>query len=292
MYQAKKDGRSRYHFFTKSMQDAVDLKGRLTTDLRRALTEGQFEVYYQPIIELGTGRVSKAEALLRWKHPQLGFVSPAVFIPLAEDTGTIHDIGYWVFMQASRQVKKLRGSLGRDFQISVNMSPLQFFTAERDRIHWADQLTAMGLIEGSIAIEITEGLLMNNDSGITDSLLKYRDAGIQVAIDDFGTGYSALSYLKKFDIDYLKIDKSFTRNLAPREPDVALCEAIVTMAHKLGLKVIAEGVETEQQRSLLTQIGCDYGQGYLFSRPLPADGFEQFLTNGQGPSKPNSTLLC
>jgi diguanylate cyclase (GGDEF)-like protein len=280
MYQAKKDGRSRYHFFTKSMQDAVDLKGRLTTDLRRALTEGQFEVYYQPIIELGTGRVSKAEALLRWKHPQLGFVSPAVFIPLAEDTGTIHDIGYWVFMQASRQVKKLRGSLGRDFQISVNMSPLQFFTAERDRIHWADQLTAMGLIEGSIAIEITEGLLMNNDSGITDSLLKYRDAGIQVAIDDFGTGYSALSYLKKFDIDYLKIDKSFTRNLAPGEPDVALCEAIVTMAHKLGLKVIAEGVEAEQQRGLLTQIGCDYGQGYLFSRPLPVDEFEQFLTNG------------
>ena len=280
MYQAKKDGRSRYHFFTKSMQDAVDLKGRLTTDLRRALTEGQFEVYYQPIIDLGTGSVSKAEALLRWKHPQLGFVSPAVFIPLAEDTGTIHDIGYWVFMQASRQVKKLRGSLGRDFQISVNISPLQFFTAERDRIHWADQLTSMELIKGSIAIEITEGLLMNNDSGITDSLLKYRDAGIQVAIDDFGTGYSALSYLKKFDIDYLKIDKSFTRNLALGAPDVALCEAIVTMAHKLGLKVIAEGVETEQQRGLLTQIGCNYGQGYLFSMPLPVDDFEQFLTHG------------
>lgn len=280
MYQAKKDGRSRYHFFTKSMQDAVDLKGRLTTDLRRALTGGQFEVYYQPIIELGTGCVNKAEALLRWKHPQLGFVSPAAFIPLAEDTGTIHDIGYWVFMQASRQVKKLRGSLGRDFQISVNMSPLQFFTAERDRIHWADQLTSMELIEGSIAIEITEGLLMNNDSGITDSLLKYRDAGIQVAIDDFGTGYSALSYLKKFDIDYLKIDKSFTRNLAPGAPDVALCEAIVIMAHKLGLKVIAEGVETEQQRGLLTQIGCNYAQGYLFSRPLPVADFEQFLTHG------------
>jgi EAL domain-containing protein (putative c-di-GMP-specific phosphodiesterase class I) len=121
---------------------------------------------------------------------------------------------------------------------------------------------------------------MNNDSGITDRLLKYRDAGIQIAIDDFGTGYSALSYLKKFDIDYLKIDKSFTRNLAPGEPDVALCEAIVTMAHKLGLKVIAEGVEAEQQRGLLTQIGCDYGQGYLFSRPLPVDEFEQFLTNG------------
>jgi diguanylate cyclase (GGDEF)-like protein len=278
MYQAKNDGRSRYHFFTKVMQETADLKARLTSDLRRALTEGQLEVYYQPIIDLGTRRVEKAEALLRWKHPKLGFISPTIFIPLAEDTGIIHDIGYWVFMQASRQVKKLRSSLGRDFQISVNKSPIQFFTPGSN--HWADQLATMGILDGSISIEITEGLLMNNDSGITASLLKYHDAGIQVAIDDFGTGYSALSYLKKFDFDYLKIDKSFTRNLEHEAPDFALCEAIVVMAHKLGLKVIAEGVETEQQRDLLTQIGCDYGQGYLFSRPLPVDDFEEFLING------------
>lgn len=276
MYQAKKDGRGRYHFFTKGMQQAAEMKAKMLSDLRRALSEGQFEVYYQPIIELATGRIDKAEALLRWIHPEHGFISPAAFIPLAEDTGAIHEIGDWVFMQAAQQVRRLTTEFGRNFQISVNKSPVQFKSIGNDPL-WIDKLAAMNLGGNSIVIEITEGLLMNDDECITGSLLNYRDAGLQVAIDDFGTGYSALSYLKKFDIDYLKIDQSFTRNLVPGSSDLALCEAIVVMAHKLGLKVIAEGVETEQQRVLLLEIGCDYGQGYLFSKPVPATEFEKLL---------------
>ena len=280
MYKAKNDGRSCFRFFTKAMQETSDMRMQLARDLRIAIAAGQFEVYYQPIIELDTSHIHKAEALLRWKHPEHGFISPADFIPIAEDTGTIHDIGNWVFMQAALQVKKLIAGLGRDFQISINKSPVQFMGADREHNYWIENLDAMGLPGSSIAIEITEGLLMNNDASINDKLLMFSEAGIQVAIDDFGTGYSSLAYLMKYDIDYLKIDQSFTRNLVPDAPEFALCEAIVVMAHKLGLKVIAEGVETEQQRDLLRQISCDYGQGYLISRPVPAGEFEKLLAQG------------
>lgn len=161
-----------------------------------------------------------------------------------------------------------------DFQISINKSPVQFCNDGHCRDQWAAYLHRQGLSGRNIVVEITEGLLMDEQSVALDILLEFKNAGIQVAIDDFGTGYSSLAYLKKFDIDYLKIDQSFTRNLAPDSDDLVLCEAIVIMAHKLGLRVIAEGVETLEQRDLLVQIGCDYGQGYLFSKPLPAGQFE------------------
>jgi EAL domain-containing protein (putative c-di-GMP-specific phosphodiesterase class I) len=158
---------------------------------------------------------------------------------------------------------------------------VQFSADAHSRGHghagWINQLQDLGIAGNSVVIEITEGILMDSNQQVAQSLLHFRDAGVQVAVDDFGTGYSSLAYLTKFDIDYLKIDQSFTRNLAPHAPDLALCEAIIVMAHKLGLKVIAEGVETEQQRALLQAIGCDYGQGYLFSRPLTAQGFEAFM---------------
>jgi EAL domain-containing protein (putative c-di-GMP-specific phosphodiesterase class I) len=206
-----------------------------------------------------------------------GMVSPAEFIPLAEDIGAIHDIGDWVYSQTLHQVAKWQKRYGRDFQISVNKSPVQFSRGKHGSSVWMGQLLALGLTGKSIVIEITEGVLMESKADVAAILMQYRDAGVQVAIDDFGTGYSSLSYLKKFDIDYLKIDQSFVRNLAPESADFALCEAIIVMAHKLGLKVVAEGVETPQQRDLWKGVGCDFAQGYLFSRPVTPHAFEEFL---------------
>ncbi len=277
MYAAKKAGRNGFRFFTHAMQESVILRSTLANDLRQALANGQMKVFYQPIIELSSGHIHKAEALIRWEHPELGFISPGVFIPIAEDTGMIHEIGDWVFSQAAQQIKQWQQTLGEQFQISVNKSPLQFRKQIKGQVPWVKQLKEWEISCHSIVIEITEGILMRSEESVQNILLAYRDAGIQVAIDDFGTGYSALSYLKKFDIDYLKIDRLFIQNLASGETDFALCEAMVVMAKKLGIRVIAEGVETEQQRDLLTQIGCHYGQGYLFSKPLPADMFENIL---------------
>ncbi|OGT00970.1 MAG: hypothetical protein A3F73_02530 [Gallionellales bacterium RIFCSPLOWO2_12_FULL_59_22] len=280
MYASKNAGRNRFDYFTSSMQEAAQMRMRMTSELRGALTANQFKVYYQPIVNMATGRIDKAEALIRWQHPQRGMVSPAQFIPLAEETGLIVEIGDWVFREAAQQLKHWRSTHNAALQISVNVSPVQFrHTSSGEENAWFSYLQALELPGRGMVIEITEGLLLDADPDIANTLLEFRDAGIQVAIDDFGTGYSSLSYLKKFDIDFLKIDQSFVRNLATDPNDMALSEAIVVMAHKLGLKVIAEGVETETQRMLLTQAGCDYAQGYLFSRPVPADEFEALLNS-------------
>ena len=276
MYLAKDLGRSRFSYFTKAMQQAAQFRTQLLHDMKIALVEGQFQLYYQPIVYLTTKEIYKAEALLRWNHPRDGMISPADFIPLAEESGLIVDIGNWVFKEAARQVKYFKEKLGVDIQISINKSPVQF-QATTDHKNWIDFLQELNLSGDSIVIEITEGLLMEDDPNISKQLLQFRDAGIQVSIDDFGTGYSSLSYLKKFDIDFLKIDQSFIKNLAPDSDDMALSEAIIVMAHKLGLQVIAEGIETEQQRQLLLGAGCDYGQGYLFSKPIPGDEFENLF---------------
>jgi diguanylate cyclase (GGDEF)-like protein/PAS domain S-box-containing protein len=278
LYVAKNDGRNCFRFFTSSMQRAAEERLLLTTDLRHALRDHQFELFYQPIVDLATGQVGKAEALIRWHHPKRGLVSPGVFIPIAEESGAIHDIGNWVFHEAAKEVSRLVASKP-GFQISINKSPVQFSGDIALHSRWIAHLNQMGLPGSSIVIEITEGLLMNSNPAVSECLLDFRDAGIQVAIDDFGTGYSSLAYLKKFDIDFLKIDQSFTRNLAPMAPDLALCEAIVMMGHKLGFKVIAEGVETKEQLDQLRRIGCDYGQGYFFARPMPMPAFESFLSS-------------
>jgi len=282
MYAAKGQGRNRCSYFTPAMQEAALTRMRLTNDLRGALADGQLRMCYQPIVELATGVVCKAEALLRWHHPSRGLVSPAVFVPIAEDTGLIIDIGNWVFHEAARQVARWRASHHAEFQISVNKSPVQFYNESHHHAAWSEHLRGLGLPGQAIVVEITEGLLLDASSAVTDQLLEFRDAGLQVAIDDFGIGHSSLSYLKKFDIDYLKIDQSFVRNLSPVSDDMALCEAIIVMAHKLGMKVIAEGVETAGQRDLLAAAGCDYGQGYLFARPMPAEAFERYLESFGG----------
>lgn len=284
MYAAKNQGRNQYSYFTTSMQTYVKERASLATDLRVAISEKQFVLLYQPIVNLSNQRIEKAEALIRWVHPIKGIISPVEFIPIAEQTGLILEIGEWVFQEASKQVGEWRQRYNSDFQISINKSPVQFYDKSRVHSSWSDQLKEMGLPRNSIVVEITESLLLDASNHVTSQLATLRSEGFMIAIDDFGTGYSSLSYLKKFEIDYLKIDKSFISQLKSDSSDLALCEAIIVMAHKLGIKVIAEGVETEEQSKLLFAAGCDYAQGYLFSKPVYPDKFVE-LRSLKVPSK-------
>lgn len=277
MYSAKRQGRNRFCFFTPAMQEAAEMRLRISNDLRSALAEHQLWVAYQPIVDLSTGSIQKAEALIRWNHPTRGLISPAEFIPVAEDTGLIIEIGEWVFHQAVSQVLKWRQHCHPAFQISVNKSPMQFHNNHECHREWFEYLQQQGLPGQSIVVEITEGLLLDESPVVAEKLLAFRADGIQVSLDDFGTGYSSMSYLKRFDLDYLKIDQTFVRHLTTDVTNIVLCEAMIVMAHKLGMKVIAEGIETEEQRALLVQAGCDYGQGYLFSKPVSADEFDALL---------------
>jgi diguanylate cyclase (GGDEF)-like protein/PAS domain S-box-containing protein len=280
MYAAKEQGRNGYQYFTSGMQEKALFRMHQLRDLRTALVNNEFRIYYQPIFDLVNNRVYKAEALIRWQHPIRGLLGPSEIIVFAEESGLIVDIGNWVFKQVAQQVKTWRDSFDPDFQISINMSPVQFRSARISQEAWLNRLQTLDLPGQSIVVEITESSLMENNQAIQDKLLGFRDQGIQVALDDFGTGYSSLSYLRRFDIDYIKIDQSFVRNMQPNSDDLALCEAIIVMAHRLGIKVIAEGVETEQQHALLRAAGCDYAQGYLFSTPVPVDKFEHLLSSG------------
>jgi diguanylate cyclase (GGDEF)-like protein/PAS domain S-box-containing protein len=274
MYAAKRAGRNGFRHFTASLQENAQSRQALLRDLRTALEQDQLRVHFQPVVEPRSGLVVKAEALLRWQHPVRGMVSPMTFIPLAEESGLIDGIGDWVFRQAAQWAKRWNTRYPGGFQVSVNVSPVQFQANARRCAHWNAWLREERIPQHSVVIEITEGLLLHADPGVTERLLSLRENGIEVAIDDFGTGYSSLAYLKKFNIDFLKIDQSFVRNLATDASDMALSEAIVVMAHKLGLRVIAEGVETEQQQRCLLEAGCDYVQGYLYSRPVPPAEFE------------------
>ncbi|MFV7769466.1 EAL domain-containing protein [Shewanella marisflavi] len=275
MYAAKEQGRNRFHYFTPSMQEYARYRMALIKDLRNAINRKEFELYYQPIVDMQKQGVYKAEALIRWQHPERGLVSPGEFIPIAEETGLINDIGNWVFEKAAQQSARWRTQYGVEIQISINKSPIQFRDEGDTFAEWLALLRHLELSSNAICVEITEGLLLDASMGVKDKLLAYRDAGIQVSLDDFGTGYSSLAYLKKFDIDYLKIDQSFTRHLESDSDGVALCEAIIVMAHKLGIKVIAEGVETQFQHDILANAGCDFGQGYLYSRPVSLAEFER-----------------
>lgn len=282
MYLSKTRGRNQFSYFTRGLEQSAQRRMHMITELRQALLLGQFQVHFQPIVDLDNGRIHKAEALIRWPHPELGSVSPVEFIPLAEETGLIVPIGDWVFDESVRWTQRWRDSLCPDFQVSVNKSPVQFQREKGFTGTWRDKLHALGLPGCSVTMEITEGLLIGAKSNVQATLRNCREAGIQVAIDDFGTGYSSLSYLKRFEVDYVKIDRAFITNLAPGTSDLALTHAIIAMAHALNLKVVAEGVETENQRDLLKQAGCDYAQGYLFARPMPPEELEKLLITRAG----------
>ncbi len=279
MYAAKKAGRNQYQYFTASMQEHATSRLRMISDLHNAIKNKEFFLVYQPIMNLTSGEINKAEALIRWQHPSKGMVSPLEFISVAEEVGLITEIGQWVFEESARQIKCLQQLNIENFQISINKSPMQFSASVDSDNTWLQYLTSLGLSAENICLEITEGLLLDSSTIIKDKLDAFRSEGFQVALDDFGTGYSSLSYLNKFSIDYIKIDRSFVNNLSTNADDYALCEAIIAMAHKLNIKVVAEGIETESQIKSLIKFGCDFGQGYYLSKPLSKIDFESFLIN-------------
>lgn len=279
LYEAKGAGRNRMALFTPALHDAAQRRARLASELREALRLQQFSLVYQPILSLRdpTAMPRKAEALLRWRHPQLGEVCPAQFIPIAEASGLIVDIGDWVFRTAAAQARAWRAAGHADFQISINKSPVQFRSERSRRVRpdWVKHLQSLGLAGDGLAIEITEGLLLERDEAVAERLRTLRAAGLTISLDDFGTGYSSLSYLQHHEIDTVKIDRSFVAGLEGGGKALALCRAIVTMAHELGMGVVAEGVETEAQMRALQAMGCDWGQGWWFGRGVPAREFEE-----------------
>jgi diguanylate cyclase (GGDEF)-like protein len=279
MYEAKKAGKNCFQFFTESIQSASLKKLSITNDLRKAQKNNEFELYYQPIVNLADGKINKAEALIRWIHPEKGLIGPVEFIPLAEESGMIHELGDWVFSQALHDLKVIQASTHEDFQISINVSPYQFQNPDK-LLNWIALLKAQPVQGGRISIEITERILLEPSSSVINTIAKLRQAGIELSIDDFGTGYSALAYLKKFNIDYVKIDKSFIQNLTDGGYDTVLCEAIINMARKLDVRVVAEGIETPLQKQFLSDCLCNFGQGYLIAKPMQLSAFLEFLKAG------------
>jgi diguanylate cyclase (GGDEF)-like protein len=269
LYRAKQTGKARYAVFSESMQVSPVSSLHLERDLHRALQRGELEIAYQPIFSLRDGRLLELEALLRWQHPEHGSISPAVFIPIAEETGLVVALGQWVLEQAARQARawQERFLQAGGWMLSVNLSARQF--QHRDLAREVARITDLaGLDRRRLKLELTESTIMHDPEAAVTTLETLKDLGIRLAIDDFGTGYSSLSYLKRFPIHTLKIDRSFVSGLGRDDRDEAIVGGVVTLARALGLSVTAEGIETAVQERLLRELGCDAGQGYLFARPL------------------------
>ncbi|WP_148862879.1 putative bifunctional diguanylate cyclase/phosphodiesterase [Marinobacter fonticola] len=280
MYLAKSAGRNQLCFFEDVMAHAVTARQELVGYLRAAPEKGELCLHYQPIVDLKTGRIAKAEALLRWHHPVRGLLAPGEFLELAEEAGLMETLENWVFSEVAADVQHW-GMLSQEpFQVTINTSPLQFM--HNDHIKpWEPHLGAFAESSTSIAVELSESVFLQDSAHLDERFSTLHKAGIQLALDDFGTGYSSLAYLKRFDINYLKIDPSFVRDDGTNPSNKAIAETIVVMAHKLGLQVVAEGVETEAQRDWLKEAGCDYAQGFLFSHPMPAVSMELLLKSGR-----------
>ncbi|MFW1678154.1 EAL and GGDEF domain-containing protein [Pontibacter sp. JAM-7] len=277
MYQAKYHGRNQCMFF-RNIQKSTNVDDHeLLTELGMALERNEFSLHFQPIIDAGTVRIGKAEALLRWTHPKLGMIPPDVFIPLAERYGLIKSIGRWVVSEALRVLKLWTRKYGDDFQISINKSPLQFLDYHESINHLYNSLRSFDVRGRNLIVEVTESFLLDH-SEITDKILNaYQEMGVEIAIDDFGTGYSSLAYLNRYSFSYLKIDRTFINGITESKRDFQLCKGIAMIAHELDMKIVAEGVETRDQMQLLNLIETDCYQGYLFSKPLPIAEFETFM---------------
>jgi len=281
LYRAKAQGRGRCVEFDASMHDrAVELL-ELETALRRALERKEFQLHYQPVVSLSTGQITGAEALLRWNHPERGLVPPMEFIPLAEETGLIVEIGAWVLREACRQMKEWQERLAQPhLEIGVNLSSRQFqgpgLVAEV-----AEVLRATGLSPRSLRLEVTESLLMDKHPNVAQTMTELRAMGVRIDLDDFGTGYSSLSYLHQFPIDTLKIDRSFIHRIGASDDALEIVNTILALARSLDMEVVAEGVETEQQLEQLRKMHCAYAQGYHLSRPVEAPQFETLIGTGR-----------
>ncbi|MFZ2540351.1 MAG: EAL domain-containing protein [Gallionella sp.] len=280
MYQAKEAGRNCYRFFTQAMNRSIARRVGMENKLREALKRNELLLHYQPLVDLRSRQIVAAEALVRWQHPEDGLIPPAEFIPIAEETGMIVTLGEWVLNEACRQNQEWRALGLREIAISVNLSPLQLH--DRNLVNSVSlALSNSGMSAGALELEITESAMMKNPEQATTMLNKLSKLGIRFSIDDFGTGYSSLSYLKKFPLDTLKIDQSFVRDLTVDNDDAAIVRAVVSIAKSLGLRVIAEGVETAEQLRFLEGLDCEVMQGYYFSRPVPAGEFRMLLESGR-----------
>ena len=277
---SKNAGRNQYHYFTAEIQRKAEKRHAMLADMYHALENQEFEVFYQPIQALSSNRIFKAEALVRWHHPKKGLIFPDEFIPLAEQFGLIVDIDKQIFEAAVQQIKSWQKKYTMDFQISINKSPVQLqeknFLAEV-----LDFLKQEQISHQSIVLEITENIFIDDTNKISHLLSKLVLQNIDISLDDFGTGYSSLTYLRKFQVSYLKIDRSFVMNMIDNPQDLIMCEAIISMAHKLGIKVIAEGVESPEHVALLKKLDCDFIQGYVLSKPVPATEFERLFLSCQ-----------
>jgi diguanylate cyclase (GGDEF)-like protein/PAS domain S-box-containing protein len=280
MYRAKHKGKARYEVFEPSMDTAALERLRLENELRRALERKEFKIYYQPIVTLGDGRIVGAEALVRWEHPSRGLLLPEAFLSVAEEAGMIVRIGEEVLREACHQVRAWQERYPSEppLTVSVNLSPRQFFRPELV----AEILAETDIYPGSLQLEITEGIITSNGiHSANNTLRNLKDQGVQLAIDDFGMGYSSLSYLKRFPVDFLKIDRSFIaglrRDIYGASKDAQIVSAMIDLTHALGLKAVAEGVETSEQLARLRDIGCDFGQGNYFSEPLPSEALSVLL---------------
>jgi diguanylate cyclase (GGDEF)-like protein/PAS domain S-box-containing protein len=280
MYRAKELGRNTYQFFTRGMGQEIQRRVDLEIKLRNAVATGQLQLVYQPKVSLKSRKISGCEALLRWRHPELGIISPAHFVPIAEDSGLIVPIGDWVLRTACSQARAWMDSGLPPVCVAVNISVRQFL--RQDVVTWVAQtLQDTGLPPEYLELELTESLIAHDIENVTDTINHLKDLGIKLSIDDFGTGYSSLNYLKRFRVDTLKIDQSFVRNMLTTAEDSTIVLAVIALAHNLNFKVIAEGVETEQHCRLLQSNQCDEIQGYYFSPPVTAEEFEAMLREGK-----------
>jgi predicted signal transduction protein with EAL and GGDEF domain len=279
MYHAKNAGRNELRFYNKEMNAREADRLDIGTRLRAALEHQEFTLVYQPRVDLTTGRISGMEALLRWTHPERGPISPAEFVPVLEDTGLIIGVGEWVLRQVAQQVVQWQAMGLKVPGVAVNLSARQFASSEFDA-QVRKVLTETGVSPSLLEFELTESMLMHDPAQAVATLEHFRTYGLRLSVDDFGTGYSSLSYLRRFPLDALKVDSAFVRDLATDADDMAIALAIISMAHSLKLKVVAEGVETIEQLDLLADAGCDEIQGFYFSQPVPAQQIEQMLRDG------------
>jgi EAL domain-containing protein (putative c-di-GMP-specific phosphodiesterase class I) len=279
MYHAKELGRGRFQFYAESMNTLALQRLSMENNLRKALDRSEFELYYQPQVDLATGRIVAIEALIRWNQPDLGLIMPSDFIPLAEETGLIVPIGDWVLRTACRQAKQWEVAGLGPLRMAVNVSGQQFW--QKNFIPGLESaLRAAQLQPSALEIEITESVLMRDGDETIATLEKLKAMGVRIALDDFGTGYSSLAYLRRFPVNVLKVDRSFIMGIAESPDDAAMAGAIVTMAASLKLDVVAEGVETQEQLDVLRRLAYPVVQGYMLARPLPAAQLESLLRRG------------